>query len=333
MQDERLIGYRPHITYEDEYTSDAGNLFNNNNTGENPEDNKDDNIIDDLIEQMEVIDSLIDKLPGNASDAVGEVFDQIIDFVEEELKDKTYDKVPEVWEWTYEPEVPDGGPPEVTDPDGGGNPGDEGDFDEDGFWDDVDEFPIVKEEHTKHEVIEKEYVKNLTDLFDDYFVNLHTIIANYWTNLIPAIYNKSANEINMIVENILLSSSNIIPNAKHLLDSAIRGQIIRTMGIDYFSNIFNAEETITHLKQFKAMYELRIRYADIEAQQGTNKTNQMSNNILEGMQLTYDRKYDIAYENLYRYLKSSNEVLDDTLRTWITEIKSKHILLERKGIK
>ena len=58
----------------------------------------------------------------------------------------------------------------------------------------------------------------------------------------------------------------------------------------------------------------------------------MNNNILNGMQIIYDKKYDIAYENLYRYLKSSNEVLDDVFKTWIAEIKSKQTLLERKGV-
>ena len=28
MQDERLIGYRPHLEYTDEYTSDAADIFN-----------------------------------------------------------------------------------------------------------------------------------------------------------------------------------------------------------------------------------------------------------------------------------------------------------------
>ena len=39
----------------------------------------------------------------------------------------------------------------------------------------------------------------------------------------------------------------------------------------------------------------------------------MNNNILEGMRITYDRKYDIAYENLLRYLKSSVDILDDKI--------------------
>ena len=81
------------------------------------------------------------------------------------------------------------------------------------------------------------------------------------------------------------------------------------------------------------MYELRLRYAKIEKVDGSTKEGQMNNNILEGMRITYDKKYDIAYENLLRYLKSSTDVLDDTLKTWLVEIKSKQTLIERNGIK
>lgn len=321
MQDERLIGYRPDLKYTDEYISDANDIFNSQDNTEDNQ-NTDNNIIEDVIDHMEVINTLINKLPGDASDIVGEVFDPIMDFVRDELEGNSYEKVPEEWEWNYEtPET------EIETPEK------EPEFSEDNFWEDVDSFPIVKEEHTKQEVIEKEYIKNLTDLFDDYFTSLHNALSNYWTNLVPAILNKPTDEIGMLVNNILLSSSDIKNDAKHLLDSALRSQITRTMKIDYYANIFNAEETITHLKQFKAMYELRLRYANIKEKEAVNKTDQMNNNILQGMQLTYDKKYDIAYENLFRYLKSSVEILDDTLKTWIIEIKSKQTLIEGKGIK
>lgn len=320
MQEERLIGYKPDLKYTDEYTSDASAIFNSQ---DNTEDNQDtNNIIEDVVDQMEVIGTLINKLPGDASDIVGEVFDPIMDFVRDELEGNIYDRVPEEWEWNYE--TPD---TETEAPDR------EPEFSEDNFWEDVDSFPIVKEEHTKQEIIEKEYIKNLTDLFDDYFTSLHNALSNYWTNLVPAVLNKPTDEIAMLVDNILLSSSDVKSEAKHLLDSALRNQITRTMKIDYYATIFNAEETITHLKQFKAMYELRLRYANIEGKEAVNKTEQMNNNILQGMQLTYDKKYDIAYGNLFRYLKSSVDILDDTLKTWIIEIKSKQTLIEGKGIK
>ena len=331
MQDERLIGYKPHLEYQDEYTSDATNYFDNQQNGEEDSQEQQDNTIGDLIDQMEIIDSLIDKLPGDASDIVGEITDQIIDFIDEELKDKEYQKVPEKELWYYEdidPVTP--GPiPGVVEPE---------EIEEDKeIIDDpfapIDPFPIIKEIHPEYEIVEKEYVKNLVELFDDYAVNMHTTLSNFWTNLVAAVLNKQSTEINLLVNNIILSSSDIQPQYLHLLDSAVRNQIMRTTKLDFYSNVFNAEETISHLKQFKAMYELRLRYANIEKVDGSTKEGQMTNNILEGMRITYSKKYDIAYENLLRYLKSSVDVLDDTLKTWLIEIKSKQTLIERNGIK
>ena len=328
MQDERLIGYRPNLEYQDEYTSDATGYFDKQQQGEEDNQGQQDNTIDDLIDQMEIIDSLVDKLPGDASDIVGEITDQIIEFIDEELKDKEYQKVPEEELWYYE---------DIDNfPDPGTQPDWEEPEDDDVEYDPltpIDPSPIIKETYTKQEIIEKEYVKNLVDLFNDYAVNMHTALSNFWTNLVSAILNKQSTEISLLVDNILLNSSDIQPQSLHLLDSAIRNQIIRTSKLDFYSNIFNAEETIAHLKQFKAMYELRLRYAKIEKVDGSTKEGQMNNNILEGMRITYSKKYDIAYENLLRYLKSSTDVLDDTLKTWLVEIKSKQTLIERKGIK
>ena len=141
------------------------------------------------------------------------------------------------------------------------------------------------------------------------------------------------NDIKIMLDNILLNSSDVIDNAKHLLDTAVKQRIITSMKLDYYNIMFNAEDTIKYLKQLKAMQELRLRYANIDKLIGNTKTNQMNNNLLEAAQLSYDKKYDIAYENLYRYLKTSNKILRDTLQSYIYEIKSKQILIERKGIK
>lgn len=322
---EKQLGYRPHIEYQDEYQSDATGYFNSSNEDGESEDGS---IIDDLIEQGEVIDGLIDKLPGETSDMIQEVFDQILDFIENELGGKEYERIPDEWDWSYDDTTPERDYPLEDD-----IPEADDEYDEEDFWNDVDEFPIVKEEHTKEEIIEKEYVKNLVDLFDDYFTNLHTSLSTLWTGLVVAIINKPTNEIDVVLNNILLNSSQIKDESKHLLDSAIRTQILKNMKFGFFQNMFNAEETIKHLKQFKAMYELRLRYASIKEVSAVNSSDQMNNNILQGMQLIYDKKYDIAYENLYRYLRSSNEVLDDMFKTWVAEIKSKQTLLERNGIK
>lgn len=126
--------------------------------------------------------------------------------------------------------------------------------------------------------------------------------------------NKTSSEIKMLLDNIVLSSSDIKLDAKHLLDTAVRQGIIKAMKFQYYNMMFNAEETIKQLKQLKAMQELRLRYAKIEEVEGNTKTNQTNNNVLKASKLIYDKKYEIAYENLYRYLDSSNRVLDDALQ-------------------
>lgn len=81
------------------------------------------------------------------------------------------------------------------------------------------------------------------------------------------------------------------------------------------------------------MQELRLRYCDTNKVITKPKTlqDQLSNNILDGLLLTYNKKYDMAYANLYRYLYSSNVLLKDAINTLIQEIKAKEILIERKS--
>lgn len=381
---ELLIGYKPELQYEDEYVSDID--FNNINKNDIVNDsNKEE--IENLIQDMNDLHNLIDKLPNNIAGIIDEIYDQVIDFVEEELFDKELLPVPNEEEWIYDDPTgndniypddnynPDGNndpgnnnndpdhdydpddddkypddnyyPDNDDDPDDNDDPGnndkdpDDNDYDNDYteptiddeiLWNDDDFFPIIPEEHTEEEIIEKEYIKNLVDLFKDYQTNLHTTISNFWMNFILASNDKTSGEIKLLLNNILLNSSDIQADAKHLLDSAVRQQLIKTMKFEYYNMMFNAEETIKQLKQLKAMYELRLRYSKIKELDGSTKTNQSNNNILIASKMIYDKKYDVAYENLYRYLSSSNKLLNDALQTWIQEIKSKQILIERKGI-
>lgn len=318
-----LIGYKPELTYTDEYVSDikyTDNIIDSDNQSNS---NIKDEEIEELIEDTNEISNLINSLPNDISNVVEEVYDQISDFIDSELSDKVLDRVPELEEWTYE-DTEDNTKEEESKP--------EKKPDFSNIWGSDDFFPIKKEEHEESEIIEKEYIKNLVDLFEDYNTELHNVLAEFWTNLILSTSNKSSSEIRILLDNIVLSSSEIIESAKHLLDSAVRQQLIKNMKIDYYNMMFNAENTIKHLQQLKAMQELRLRYSKIEEIEGNTKTNQNNNNILKASKYAYNRKYEIAYENLYRYLNSSNKVLKDTLQTWTQEIKSKQILIERNGI-
>ena len=324
MSDElnkRRLGYEPEIKYQDEYYSEIEYEDNiDNNPQEDIDEGKQE--IDDLLEDMNEISNIVGALPNNVSNGIKDVYDQILEFAEDELHDKEVSKIPDEDDWEY---VTEDSNKDEDQNSGNGSSG--------GMWGTDDFFPIKKEEHTLSEIYEKEYIKNLVDLFDYYITELNGIVADFWRDYMLATSNKTVSEIRVIVNNILLNSSRINDDAKHLLDSAVRQQIIKDMKMDYYNIMFNAEETIIHLKQLKAVQELRMRYAKIKEINGTTKTNQMNNNILKSSKILYSRKYDIAYENLYRYLNTSNKVLRDSFQTWVAEIKSKQILIERKGIK
>lgn len=324
-ENKKQIGYSPQLNYTDEYYSEieATSSENNNLSSQNDEGKE---TINNLINNMNTLNTLISKLPNEASNTIKEVFDPVLDFINEELKDKVVEPIPDEDDWNYSDT-------ENEEDSSNNNQDSNTDDDVDSMWGTDDFFPTEEEEHTKQEIYEKEYIKNLVDLFYYYNVELQNIITEFWRDYILATSNKTDSEIRLIISNILFNSNDIIDNAKHLLDSAVRQQIIKDMKLDYHKLMFNLEASIINLKQLKATQEFRIRYANIQETDGGTKSNQYNNNVLAASLISYDKKYDIAYENLYRYLSSSNKVIKDSFQSWVQEIKSKQTLIEREGIK
>ena len=95
-----LIGYKPELTYEDEYVSDI--KYTDGITESNNDLNIIDGEIEELIEDTNEIDKLINSLPNNLSNIIEEVYDQISDFINDELSDKVLEDVPNLEDWIYE---------------------------------------------------------------------------------------------------------------------------------------------------------------------------------------------------------------------------------------
>ena len=328
MDENKKIGYRPDLKYTDEYTSDIQYHRDNQDDSNNNQDDIN-NLIDDLLEQGQDLQNLVDKLPDFIGDIIKDHLDPIIDFVEDELKDKKLEKVPTLLEWTYKPYEPD--PKPKPDDNDDNKPVDDPEYD---IWNPTDDIVIEKKRYEYSEIIQKEYIKNIYDLMSEYYSELQNILSNFWSILLYSIMNKESNEIKVILDNIILNSSEVNDSKKHLLDLSVKSEINRDMKLKYFSNNFDAEGSMVHLKQFKAVYELRLRYAKINKDTKLkHRAYQMSNNILESMNITYSQKYDKSYENLYRYLKSSNAVLKDSLDSASQSIRAKQTLIDTKGVK
>ena len=116
------------------------------------------------------------------------------------------------------------------------------------------------------------------------------------------------------------------------MDSALRNEVVGSNKLHFSLNTFTLEGTLYHLKNFSAIHEMRMRYANIKKAENNTMADSLSNKILNGNREAYDKKYDLAYINLYKYLNGSLNILEDCMRTMETNMKSKETLLRKDGL-
>ena len=183
------------------------------------------------------------------------------------------------------------------------------------------------------EKMKMEYTKNLAEVIHHYTSNLKDLILEFFMNKISAL-SSATNEqsISFIINEITENNCSTSDQLRHLMDSALRNEVISTNKLHFSLNTFSLESTLYHLKNFNAVQELRLRYAEIEKLENNEMVDSTSNNILNGVRDMYDKKYDLAYINLYKYLNGSLNILKDCLRTMEASTKSKETLIRKDGL-
>lgn len=204
---------------------------------------------------------------------------------------------------------------------------------------DDDLFRPATNRRIEYEVIDEvekmkmEYIKNLAEVIHHYTSNLKDLILEFFMNKMSALCSATdAQDISFIVNEITENNCSTSDQLRHLMDSALRNEVISTNKLHFSLNTFSLESTLYHLKNFNAVQELRLRYAEIEKLENNEMVDSTSNNILNGVRDMYDKKYDLAYINLYKYLNGSLNILEDCLRTMETSTKSKETLIRKDGL-
>ena len=197
-------------------------------------------------------------------------------------------------------------------------------------------FTITYEEIDPIEKIELEYTKNIADLYDYYLNKLKNALHKFYLGLVGAIYgaNKETGRTDcakFIMEDIQLADTDVEGGLRHLIDAGLRGEVGGSLKLSYCINMFSLESTLYHMKDFKVAKELRTRYETEEMMADGTRDGSISDRILQGMRETYDKKYDTSYINLYKYLNSSVDILEDVLNTLLTGMRAKEILLKKGG--
>ena len=356
-KDQQKYSYRPDINYQDTYESDFANKgYGSVQVKDDDSDNESIDIINSITNTFNEVSKVIPLLPADLQTVINGVYKPVLD-TWANLEKRPYPKVipdPDKVEWKdpdpKQIEVKDEGsiidpiPEIIPTPSGGGEGPRDYEPDNDGMWD-IDPPIVVKiTTYDPIEIIQKEYIKNIADLFNYYVNRLKDIIYHYHSEKVAAVFakkigaqgnliNKTLKEAAFLLNPITDNCSDIDKENKHLFDASLSMGEISKMKLQFLGNACPVEQTLFHLKNFKAIYCLRVRYTEIEAIDGSNKINAMSNNILKGMKASYDQKYDVAFANLYRYLNSSLDILEDVLNTELAGLKARRTLIEKGGIK
>ena len=204
---------------------------------------------------------------------------------------------------------------------------------------DDDLFRPATNRRIEYEVIDEvekmrmEYTKNLAEVIHHYTSNLKDLVLEFFMNKISALTSATdEQDVSFIVNEITENNCSTSDQLRHLMDSALRNEVISTNKLHFSLNTFSLESTLYHLKNFNAVQELRLRYAKIKKLENNEMIDSTSNNILNGVRDMYDKKYDLAYINLYKYLNGSLNILEDCLRTMETSTKSKETLIRKDGL-
>ena len=183
------------------------------------------------------------------------------------------------------------------------------------------------------EKMDMEYTKNLAEVIHHYTSNLLNIISNFYFHKLSALSSvKTEQDVAFIINDITSDNCSTSDQLRHLMDSALRNEVVGSNKLHFSLNTFSLESTLYHLKNFSAVQELRLRYAEIEKLENNEIVDSTSNNILNGIRTMYDKKYDLAYTNLYKYLNGSLNILEDCLKTLSTSTKSRETLIRKDGL-
>ena len=355
-KDKKKYSYRPEIEYQDTYESehlDKGYESVDTDTSKNETESSE--VIDNISNTFNDVTKIIQLLPAQLQTAINSVYKPVLD-TWSSMGDVSYPyTIPDPDKPNYiipetlptpdpvpvKPIIPV--PPDFPEPTEPG--GEDGGYviDNDGIWDPDIPMYIQFDPVDPIEIIDKEYIKNISDLFNFYVNKLKDILYHYYSEKVAAMFSKkmidgnpvdkTKNEIAFLFMPITATCKDVAKENKHLFDASLAMGEHTLMKLNFMENAFPVDQTLFQLKNFKTIYLLRRRYAEIESADASNKINAMSNNILKGMRTSYEQKYDVAFGNLYKYINSSLDILEDVLNTELAGLRAKRTLVEKGGIK
>ena len=179
------------------------------------------------------------------------------------------------------------------------------------------------------EIIKGNYERDTVNLHDFYLQKLQLILQRYFQRMMTIMIECDVGDIDNLTmdfdgEYVVVTD----PNMRHLRDSVCRSQIMRKQKERYIKKLFNVDATMLHMNRWHvAEKEREFYYSESYGDSGTYLDSH-SNTLLRDCRSQYDSAYNQSVYDMYKYLNSSCEVLDDVLEMVVREAWAKGQMLK-----
>lgn len=302
--------YKPKLGYKKNYYTegDFQEAINDNSSFDNP-------LTLDL-DKLEIIDMLKDNIDKKLNFLPNDI--NSIYLSPYKVMDKEYNKIKEEINKENDKE------PENTDEDDSNNYIDEDDSDEDDdfpedFRSDNDVYIDVQDPRAdKVEYIKNKYKDDFIEIYEDYLKNTSNSLDNYIYTFLQ--------DLNFVSEknpNFGYNSSNVKnKDLLHLTDFLAKTDIVIDQRLRLHKKLFDIDESILHIRQLKIAKAMVERYSGQSELKQEISLDVDSNILLKESIRVAEKKYDNCLVSLYKYLNSSNDQLEESLKILIKKNKS-----------
>lgn len=300
--------YKPNLTYEKNYYTD-GKLYENGSLQDLDINDMSSKPIDRIDQLDELKNQIIEKLPMMPEHIVESFLPPfyIISGMIEDFKNNkdTFPVLPETEPPTVVPVNP-GAKDENVEDSIDDVPDDPFDIESE------DEFINIKiEEAPIEDILEYEYIRDLTDVFKDYLQKYNVTFDKYIKSVMSNFSMSKHNNIKMLETKDISSDSNL----SHLSDFVTKSRIIIDQKTRLANKLFDLDETIFHIRSTKVANEQRKRYYTNEKMKDINSLSKISNDLLKESKMISQKKYEENFYALYKYLNSSVILLNECIST------------------
>lgn len=191
------------------------------------------------------------------------------------------------------------------------------------------EFQVVKSK-TNAEMCREQYLRDITDIIDDFSMGLNGIMQGYiypLNTIMSVLGINSADYLNFEYDGE--SVTDIPLNLAHLNDRIVIQDTMVAEKASLFEKTHGHSSTLNVIKTLDAAEMLRERYYNEPyIDDVKDELDIYSNNLLEKSRKSADSAYKAAKTNLFKHLDSTNAVLKDICLEKLESMQAKAILLK-----